>query len=190
MIDKSLVALVRCCARCLDGLEAEWAIGGATAMAVHGYVRQTKAVDLFIADECRAELLAALKSDGHFVDAVMPPAHYVVAPPKAADPESRVDLLFPALGVETLGLMAARRVSVAGMNLPVMPLPHLVALKLQTDPLFDRDRYAKDHQDLRELRARGFIDSRKVEEVLDDVRDTAAVRRLYELLRPDHDEHG
>ena len=148
----------------------------------------TSFIDLFIADECRAELLAALESEGYFVDAVMPPVHYVVAPPKVADPESRVDLLFPALGIESLGLMAARRVPVAGMQLPVMPLPHLVALKLQTDPLFDRDRYEKDLQDLRELRARGFIDRQKVEEVLEDVRDTAAVRRLYDLLTPDHDD--
>lgn len=186
MIDKSLVALVRRCARHLDKLEADWAVGGATAMGAHGYVRQTRDVDLFIADDCRADLLAALKGDGYLVDDVMPPVHYVVTPLKAADPESRVDLLFPALGIETLGLMAARRVSIAGMKLPVMPLAHLVALKLQTDPLFDRDRYDKDLQDLRELRARGYIDSRKVEELLEDVRDKAAVRRLHDLLTPDH----
>ena len=183
MIEKSLVSLLRRCARRLDELEADWAIGGATAMAAHGYVRQTKDVDLFIADDCRTELLETLRNEGYFIDAIMPPAHYIAAPPQVADPETRIDLLFPALGVETLGLMAARRATVAGMKLPVLPLAHLVALKLQTDPLFERDRYEKDLQDLRELRARGLIDSRRVEEVLEDVGDAAAVRRLYDLCR-------
>jgi hypothetical protein len=123
----------------LDALGADWAIGGATALAVHAVV------------------------------------------PRARTPDIRIDLLFPALGVESLGLMAARRAPIAGRDMPVVPLPHLVAAKLAVDPDEDRDRYLEDQQDLRALWARGLVDVGAVEQVLHDTGDRDAVRRLHEL---------
>jgi hypothetical protein len=182
MIDKKLLALLRTCAQNLDALGAEWAMTGATAMSAYGYERATKDIDLFVADDVRVEFLQRLRTAGFPVEDVMPPAHYSVEPRNNRDREKRIDLLFPAMGVESLGLMAARRMRIEGLDIPVMPLPHLVAIKLQTDPAFDPDRYAKDQQDLRELRSRGLIDIDRVQTVLDDVRDPSAVRRLQDLM--------
>jgi hypothetical protein len=182
MIDKKLRALLRTCAKKLDALDAEWAVTGATAMSVHGYVRATKDIDLFIADDIRPEFLRQLRDAGFPVEDVMPPVHYSVEPRDNRDREQRIDLLFPAMGVECLGLMAAQRMSVEGMELPVMPLAHLVAIKLQTDPAFDPHRYAKDQQDLGELRARGLIESNRVRAVLEDAGDHAAIGRLHALV--------
>jgi hypothetical protein len=182
MIDKDLVRLLRTCAKHLDALEAEWAVAGATAMAVHGYARQTKDIDLFVADDVRDELLQQLKGEGIRIDEVMPPSHYSIEPKKNRDPEKRIDILFPALGIESLGLMAAERRKVAGLDVPVLQLQYIIALKLQTDPVYERDRYAKDAQDLRELRARGLVDALRVQTVLHDVRDQSALTRLQDLV--------
>ncbi len=170
------------CARELDALGADWAVGGAVAMGVHGYERATADVDVFIADDVREELLERLTRRGMVPLAAMEPFHYTVVP-DVKNPEARVDLLFPALGVESLALMAATRKELFGKLLPVWPLAHLVAHKLVTDPAVDPDRAAKDAGDLSELRARGLIDAEKVGELLDDVRDRGARARLAQLVR-------
>jgi hypothetical protein len=71
-------------------------------------VRATKDVDLFIADDVRDRLLERLAARELAIEHVFPPFHFSIAPPGAVDPEARLDLLFPALGVESLALMAAR----------------------------------------------------------------------------------
>jgi hypothetical protein len=184
MIDPELAPVLRACAVQLDRMDADWAVGGATAMAVHGFERATKDVDLFIADEARMVLLAALRKQGLAVQQVFPPSHYAVRERGQADPDMRVDLLFPALGVESLGMMAARPASLAGRQMPVFPMQHLVAAKLLVDPVFERARYDKDCQDLRELRARGLIDTERVLAVLEDLHDRPAMERLRALMKP------
>lgn len=183
MIPKHLARIVDLCADELDGMDAEWAIGGAHAMGVHGYSRATKDVDLFIADEARLPLLRRLEAEGYRVHDVFAPSHHSVSPPRSRDPDVRVDLLFPALGIESLGIMAAKRHRVGSRSLPVLRLEHVVALKLQVDPAFERDRYEKDMQDLRALRERGLIDVKRVRAVLADVGDTEANARLGRLMR-------
>lgn len=183
MIPKDLLRIVDLCAEELDGADAEWALGGAHAMAVHGYVRATKDVDLFVADDARRRLLQRLEAEGYAVRDVFPPSHHSVSPPRSRDPEARVDLLFPALGIESLALLAARRHRVSGRHLPVFPLEHVVAIKLQADPSFERDRYHKDLHDLRALRERGLIDEGRVHTVLVDVGDRGAKSRLVELMK-------
>lgn len=188
-MDKDLKKLVKLCAHELDELNADWAVGGATAMAAHGFSRQTKDVDIFIADEVRKDLIMRLQSGGVAVGRVMPPSHYSIEPHPNPDPERRVDLLFPALGVECLGIMAAQRMTVEGMNVPVLPLQHVVAAKLLIDPVVERARFEKDGRDLHELRARGLIDVKRVETVLEDVRDKSAIKRLYALMaEPERDQ--
>jgi hypothetical protein len=164
----------------LDRLDADWAIGGATALGIHGYERATRDVDVFAGDDVREDLLDRLRDRGQPLEEVFPPVHYAFAP-RARDPDVRIDLLFPALGVESLGLMAARRARIAGRDMPVVPLAHLVAAKLTVDPEEDRDRHLKDQQDLRALWVRGLIDVRAVQRLLEDVGDREAMRRLHEL---------
>lgn len=183
MIDRALVPVVAACAEELDDLDADWAVAGATAMAVHGYERATKDVDLFVGDDVREALLARLRRRRLVVEAVFPPSHYAIHPRRSVDPERRVDLLFPALGVESLGLMAARPASIMGRQMPVLPLAHLVAAKLLVDPVYERARADKDASDLGELRIRGLIDSGRVAAILEDLGDADALERLQRLMK-------
>jgi hypothetical protein len=99
-----------------------------------------------------------------------------VAPAGRRDPEAAIDLLFPALGVESLGLLAAKRERIDGAELPVLPIQHLVALKLTTDPAIDPSRYLRDQADLVALRDRGLVDSTRVAQIRE------ARGRLAELV--------
>jgi hypothetical protein len=181
-LDPALKSVLFACAEELDDLGADWAIGGATAMQAHGYARATRDVDLFVGDDARLELLARLRARAIPVKAIFSPHHYRIAPAARKDPEASVDLLFPALGVESLGLMAARRTPVEGTKMPVVPLHHLVALKLTTDPGIDPSRYLKDQADLVALRDRGLVDALRVGQILEDVNDPEARTRLTELV--------
>lgn len=180
-LDPAVAKALRVCAEELDRLDADWAVAGATAMQAHGFSRATRDVDLFIGDDARVGLLARLRERGLPVTAIFAPHHYRLAPVGRRDAEASIDLLFPALGVESLGILAARRMPVAGVAMPVVPLPHLVALKLGSDPEIDPARHARDQADLLALRDRGLIDVGRVLEVLDDVGDSGARARLGRL---------
>ena len=171
------------CAAELDDLDADWAVAGATAMQFHGYARATRDIDLFIGDDVRADLLARLRVRGLAPRPIFPPHHYRVTPPGVKDPEASIDLLFPALGVESLGLLAAKRRPIGTSSMPVVPLEHLVALKLTTDPAIDPSRHLRDLADLVALRDRGLVDVARVALILDDVGDADARARLRDLMR-------
>jgi hypothetical protein len=181
-LDPAVRKALRACAEELDALGADWAVAGATAMQAHGYTRATRDVDLFIGDDARAELLARLRSRSVPVKAIFSPHHYRIDPAGRKDPEASVDLLFPSLGVESLGLLAAKRGLIDGATMPIVPLPHLVALKLTTDPTIDPSRYLRDRADLVALRDRGLVDATRVREILEDVSDRDARARLIELF--------
>lgn len=181
-MDPAVKKALRVCAEELDALDADWAIAGATAMQVHGYARATRDVDLFIGDDARLELLARLRERKLRPTAIFSPHHYRVAPAGRRDPEASIDLLFPALGVESLGLLAAKRHTVEGAQLPVLPIQHIVALKLTTDPAIDPSRYLRDQADLVAMRDRGLVDPGRVAEVLEDIGDGEARDRLTELV--------
>lgn len=169
------------CAGELDRLDADWAIGGAVAMAAHGFERATMDIDLFIGDDVREEFLARLEQRGLDAEPLFEPSHYSLVPDRAVE-DVRVDLLFPASAPETLAIMAARRENVAGKELPVWPLEHIAAAKFMTDPHIDPVRARKDAADLEELRVRGMLDVARIERVLDDCRDAAARERLFDLV--------
>lgn len=184
-LPRDLARLLKSCATELGKLDADWAVAGAVAMAVHGYERATRDVDLLIADDAREPLLERLADRGIPVEDVFPPVHYAIAPQGSSHSEVGIDLLFPALGVETLALMAAQPMLVGKLRVPVIPLHHLVATKLLVDPGEDPERYARDLQDLRALRLRGLVDARRVEGVLADVGDRSALVRLRALMKSD-----
>lgn len=180
-LDPALKKALRVCAEELDKLDADWAIAGATAMQAHGYTRATHDIDVFIGDDVRTELIARLRTRGVPVNPVFKPYHYRIDPVARKDPEASIDLLFPALGVESLGLLAATRMLVDGTAMPVLPIHHIVALKLITDPSIDSSRYIRDLADLIALRDRGLVDSERVRQILEDVRDADARARLSDL---------
>jgi len=181
-LDPAVKKALRACAHELDALGADWAVAGATAMQVHGYARATRDVDLFIGDDARSDLLARLRARTIPVKAIFSPHHYRIDPPGRKDPEASIDLLFPALGVESLGLLAAKRGPVEGTEMPIVPIHHIVALKLTTDPHIDPSRYVRDQADLVALRDRGLVDPARVAEILEDVSDVDARARLTELV--------
>lgn len=182
-LEPAVKKALRACAAQLDDLGADWAIAGATAMHAHGYSRATRDVDLFIGDDVRPELLSRLRASGIPVTTVFSPMHYRIDPRGRIDPEASIDLLFPALGVESLGLMAARRAQVEGVEMPIVPLEHLIALKLTTDPELDPSRYVRDQADLIALRDRGLLDVGRVAQILEDVADPDARARLRQLVQ-------
>jgi len=181
-LDPALRKALRVCADELDKLDADWAIAGATAMQAHGYARATRDIDVFIGDDVRAELMARLRARGVPVTPIFKPHHYRIDPVARKDPEASIDLLFPALGVESLGLLAATRMLVDGKEMPVFPIHHIVALKLTTDSSIDASRYVRDLADLIALRDRGLVDSARVHQILEDVRDAEARARLSHLV--------
>lgn len=181
-LDPAVRRALRACAEELDALGADWAVAGATAMQAHGYTRATRDVDLFIGDDARAELLGRLRARAVPVKAIFSPHHYRIDPPGRKDPEASVDLLFPSLGIESLGLLAARPGMIDGTKMPIVPLHHIVALKLSTDPNVDPSRYLRDQADLVALRDRGLVDPLRVGQILEDVSDGEARARLIDLV--------
>lgn len=182
-LDSAVKKALRTCAEELEALDADWAVAGATAMQVHGYTRATRDIDLFIGDDVRLALLSRLRDRAVPAKAIFSPHHYRIDPPRRKDPEASIDLLFPALGIESLGLLAAERATIEGIEMPVVPVHYLVALKLTTDPAIDPSRYARDQADLTALRDRGLVDATRVAQILDDVRDPEARARLTALVK-------
>lgn len=169
-----LRALFARCARTLAALDADWAVGGAFAMAAHGYTRATRDIDLFIGDDVREPLLASLRARGVAVDEILEHIHYAAIPDRR-DPEARVDLLFPSSEPDVSAMMSARPAQVLRRRVPVWPLHLIVANKL----LSERD---KDAHDLAELRKRGLIDAGRVLEVLQELGERGAIKRLQALV--------
>lgn len=181
-VEPALKKALRVCAEELDQLGADWAIAGATAMRAHGYTRATRDVDIFVGDDVRGELLTRLRNRGAAAKPIFQPHHYRITPRGSKDPEAAIDLLFPSLGVESLGLLAATRTPIEGVAMPVLPIHHIIALKLTTDPNIDASRYVRDAADLIALRDRGLVDPTRVGVILDDVDDPDARRRLTKLV--------
>ena len=169
-----LRALFARCVRELERLDADWAVGGAFAMAAHGYTRETRDIDLFIGDDAREPLLAALRAHGVAVDEVVEDIHYAAIPDRR-DPEARIDLLFPSSEPDVSAMMTVRPALVLKKKVPVWPLHLMVANKLMSG----RD---KDALDLAELRKRGLIDAGRVLEALREMREPAAIKRLQRLM--------
>jgi hypothetical protein len=73
-----------------------YAIGGALAMAAHGYVRQTTDVDTFLRDEDRLAWLRAARAEGLLIEELSHKARYIAFTLKHRDPRVRIDLIFPS----------------------------------------------------------------------------------------------
>jgi hypothetical protein len=177
---RELVPAFRECTRALRRMDTEWAVGGAEAMAAHGYQRETLDVDLFIGDDARDDLIGALERKNLPVITVLEGVHYAVTPDPKHD-EVRIDLLFPSDEPEVTAIWKPVDAVIADEKVPVIRLEYIAASKLLTDPASERGR--KDAGDLAELHRRGMIDGPKVLDVLNHCPGRGpAKQRLMDLI--------
>jgi len=185
---RELVPAFRECTRALRPMDTEWAIGGAEAMAAHGYQRETLDVDFFIGDDAREELLATLERRRLPVITVLEGVHYAVTPNLKQD-DVRIDLLFPSDEPEVTAIWKPTDAVIADEKVPVIRLEYIVASKLLTDPASERGQ--KDAGDLSELHRRGMIDGPTVLEVLNHCPGRGpAKQRLMDLIAGPERSHA
>lgn len=140
----------------IDPLGVQYAIGGALAMAAHGYSRPTEDVDLFVvekSDRDRYAILQALRDAGLTTSAVMEPYHYIALDPQHVDPDVRIDVLFPEAEPDLSGVEWSTRKPLwrGGIELPVYDKNLLAIAKFYTDT-------AKGDSDLLGMFSRGVFD--------------------------------
>lgn len=71
----------------------KYGVGGATAMAEHGYKRFTQDVDVFVLQDGLSPLMARLRDVGLQIFAIQEPSHYAAKIPGDPEPERRIDVL-------------------------------------------------------------------------------------------------
>lgn len=76
-------------------LRLQYAVGGATALAEHGFKRFTADVDVFVLEAGLNPLMQAFRKVGLEVFAIAEPSHYAAKLPGDPDPERRLDVLVP-----------------------------------------------------------------------------------------------
>jgi hypothetical protein len=154
-----LLAVVR---DVVDPLGVDYAIGGALAMASHGYSRQTSDVDLFVAEKDRGKVLHALRAAGLHVSDVMRPHHYIAEKPEHSDdPDARIDVMVPAgePDITAIEWPDRRAIVSGGAKLNVVEANLLAMMKFYSD----RD---DDERDLKQLYERGIFEPDKVRKMI------------------------
>lgn len=181
-MNKDLFRLLDVTERVLMRIDADWAVGGALAMAAHGYTRETHDIDVFIAPEQRDQVLTGLEKQRISVVTLAEDYHYILQP-KQAGPEERVDLLFPYSEPDVSALAVPDYGDINGKRRPVWPLSLIVVQKL----MGERE---KDAHDLVALKARGMIDAPEVHKILEHMGEEHAIARLRVLMRRDRERHS
>jgi len=150
-------------------LKKPYAIGGALAMAAHGYQRKTEDVDLFVEFKDRGAWLSALRQRSLLVEPLFAGVQYVAKVPGETDPAIRIDVLVPAEEVELSAIDVPDAMTIAGRPAEVFPLVLLIIAKYKSD----RD---KDHADVKEMFERGMINVPEVLTVMRRVDEELAQR--------------
>lgn len=169
----------------VDTADIEYAVGGAIAMAAHGYARHTNDVDLFVVEKDRHKVFRALRDAGMQISAVASPFHYIAVLPEHANPDIRIDLLFPAGDPELSAIELPQRKSLTrgGSPLNVFPADLLAIAKFYAD----RD---EDESDLRAMYTRGIFDPVQVGDLIerefdeDDAVDWKALMAKFAHRKP------
>lgn len=145
----------------VDPEQVDYALGGALAMAAHGYARHTSDVDLFIAEKDRHKIFRLLRDAGLEISAVMSPFHYIAVLPEHGDLDVRIDLLFPATEPELSAIDLPDRKSITQDTSPlnIFPVDLLAIAKFYSD----RD---EDEADLRAMYNRGIFDTQVVSDMI------------------------
>ena len=125
----TLAALVSAVAHAARVARARIAIGGGVAVRAHGHRRETTDVDAFLRERDRRGVFEALREQGFEVAAVMPPFHYI-AQRRGDPPDVRIDLLFPRGEPELDAIRKARPMRAEGFLVRVVPIEHLIAMKV------------------------------------------------------------
>ncbi|MBM4345304.1 MAG: hypothetical protein FJ100_18185 [Deltaproteobacteria bacterium] len=160
----------------LDDLD--WAIGGAAAMALHGYSRHTDDLDVFFHGDDGNRVLHALRRAGVVFATIADPYHYAIFP-DLTHPDRRIDLLFAWDDAESdaIAFPDERVVEVAGVQRSVkyFPILLLVACKLQSSR-------PRDHDDVARMYERGLFDPGQAQVILDRLGgDPDALERLARI---------
>jgi hypothetical protein len=166
----------------LDALpELDWAVGGAVAMALHGYSRHTDDLDVFFRGADVNRVLHTLRRLGVRFATIADPFHYAIFP-DLTDPDRRIDLLFAWDDVEADAIAfpddVALELGGRAVSVRYFPLTLLVAAKARSDR-------PRDHDDVARMAERGLFDPAEVALALarlgegDEVLD-----RLAALCRP------
>jgi hypothetical protein len=157
-----------------------YAIGGALAMAAHGYVRQTTDVDAFLRDEDRLDWLRAARAEGLHIDELYHRIHYIAFDLKHGDPRIRIDLMFPAEEPALSAIDIPDTATIGNLSFDVFPIDMLVIAK------FDSDR-DKDQNDVAAMYHLGLFDPVRVHKIMSSLDRDMATRfaaRIQELNRP------
>ncbi len=156
----------------------DYAVGGANAMSVAGYTRETEDLDVFFRYTDAPTFLHALRRAQIRFATIAEPYHYAIIP-SVRNPDRRIDLLFTSddLEMDAVAFPTTTEVTVKRRktNLEVFPAVLLVAAKVRSDR-------GKDHDDVRRMYERGVFDMNEVVEVLRAYRERAPVKRLRAIL--------
>lgn len=156
--------LLRRLAQAVDGLPLAYAIGGATAMAVHGYERQTQDVDVFTTDRDRGRLLRALRQAGLDITPISEPFHYFARLPGDPDITRRIDIQVTYGEPELSGIEHAQPAGPYRLNVFT---PNLLALSKFY--AWDESGAARHAHDLLAMRDVGLFDQDAVRDMLASV---------------------
>ncbi len=139
-------------------LPEDYAIGGAFAMAAHGYTRQTEDIDVFMLQKDRNKVLNSLRKRGVKFWEIADPCHYAIVP-DGRNIARRIDLLFTSDDIEVDAVTFPQMLDVHDDTVNVFPLELLVAAKA------DSDR-EKDHDDVKRMYGLGMFEPDEIVKLL------------------------
>lgn len=174
-VDAKLFKLIK---PTLDATGVDYAIGGAVAMSLAGYTRQTEDLDVFFKHTDRPLVLRALRTAGVSFATIADPYQYAIIP-SLKNPDRRVDLLFTSedLEVDAVGFPDEMTVAVgrAKIVIKVFPAVLIKAAKVVSDR-------EKDHDDVRRMHERGLIDPDEIVDTLEHYHEKRPRKRLDDIL--------
>lgn len=174
-VDSRLFKLIK---PTLDKTVVDYAIGGAVAMSIAGYTRQTEDLDVFFNHTDRPLVLRALRSAGVAFATIADPYQYAIIP-SLKNLDRRVDLLFTSedLEVDAVAFPDEEIIGVGKNKVAVKVFP---AVLIKTAKVVsDRE---KDHDDVRRMYERGLIDPDEIVSTLQHYREPNPKKRLNDIL--------
>lgn len=154
----------------VDRLGIDYAIGGAVAMAMHGYTRETLDVGVFVRRADVGKLRTALRERGLSIDVSGQPYQYIAY--REEDPRDvRIDILVPEADPDTSAIEDPDLIDYEQIKVNVAPVYIIVLSKIYA---YDAG-VLKSLGDIQEMYARGMFDPDHI---------TDHVRHMDEDLMP------
>lgn len=175
-MDRPSFACICRLAAVFDQAGVRWAVGGATALVLHGVTRTTKDVDLFV-DAADRQILQLLRE--HDIHPGMVSPQHAIAYVEGCAPGEKLDVCFPDFEPLISAIARATRVDVNGAKLPVLQLADIALAKLLSEA-------PKDARDVELLVKEGHVRHGEVATALSSlvergVENSPYVRRHYNL---------